>query len=81
MGYPFNFSASHMLSNCLKIFIRRYASLEGEKSSYQWDLTSVNKYLMEWCREDGGSGVQGKDKRHKLKHRRFCLNYRHWEVD
>lgn len=27
------------------------------------DLISVNKYLKGWCREDGASSAQGKDKR------------------
>lgn len=48
-----------MLGDCLNVFIRRYTSLEREKPCG----ISVKKYLMGWCRGDGVSGVQGKDKR------------------
>ncbi|KAK4810524.1 hypothetical protein QYF61_004487 [Mycteria americana] len=39
------------------------------------DLINVYKYLKRGCKEEGGR-LFSVDKRHKLKHRRFCLNIR-----
>lgn len=60
MGYPFNFSASW---HAWWLFKHIYQDIcKPGRKKIMWDL-SVNKYLTGWSREDGVSGVQGKDKR------------------
>lgn len=61
MGQPLTFSASWHAWWLFKNIYQK--TCQPGKRKIMCDLISVNKYLKGWCREDGASSAQGKDKR------------------
>lgn len=61
MRQPLTFSASWHAWWLFKNIYQK--TCQPGKRKIMCDLISVNKYLKAWCREDGASSAQGKDKR------------------